>query len=301
MDRIERSLALLQARTLAEDFGIEILVRPNYGSPLRIGQVLDALDDWVGILSPTGKGYRYLYETLQAMPSGIPAGLITQFPHVHLSRPITDRLELVATLFSVERDGATKHSDVFQRSRSLDVRKAMSEATNFNHRDYHPRRSMDVRDFVYFACDYPREHTGNMLGLTRKSIRWHRDELQEFQGRIIAALGPDTQTTRPPIELPAQPEIRLLRTVQEVCDEGAHMDNCVATYANEAAQGHHYLFHVERDGEEATVQVDPRGRVVQAHGPRNRPNSAASWARRVLNSWGLDFPAGLDPLPAVPF
>jgi hypothetical protein len=63
-----------------------------------------------------------------------------------------------------------------------------------------------------------------------------------------------------------------------------------------------YLFHVSHAGEEATIEVDRAGRVVQAAGPGNRMNAASRWGRRVLGRWGKGFPEGHEataPFPVV--
>jgi len=70
------------------------------------------------------------------------------------------------------------------------------------------------------------------------------------------------------------------------------MENCVASYAQRAVRGSCYLFHASHNGEEATVQLDHTGRVVQAAGPRNQRNAAATWGSRVLGRWGREFPTG---------
>jgi hypothetical protein len=58
--------------------------------------------------------------------------------------------------------------------------------------------------------------------------------------------------------------------------------------------GRCYLFHVEYEGTQATVEVDGRGGVLQACGPANVRNAATGWGRRHLQEWGAD----LSPEPA---
>src|SRR5262249_9237171 len=129
-------------------------------------------------------------------------------------------------------------------------------------------------------------HRGNIVGLARKSIRWHQHE----QGRVMAAtlrtLGPERPAALPPIALPVHPGIRFLATVKEICKEGAAMQHCIATYAGTAARGKCFLFHVEHAGRSASVAVDQEGTVREANGPRNEWNAAVQWGRRVLGRWG---------------
>ncbi len=78
------------------------------------------------------------------------------------------------------------------------------------------------------------------------------------------------------------------------------MDHCLADYAGQAVSGESFLFHVEHDGDRATIQMDYQGGVVQAHGPHNRRNGAARWGRRVLRQWGRQFPDDVPlPMPAA--
>lgn len=97
------------------------------------------------------------------------------------------------------------------------------------------------------------------------------------------------------------------------------MENCVGSYARQAVEGESFLFHALKGGEQATAEVDPRGNLVQASGPSNRPNGAARWAARTLRRWGTSFPAAKrsgysidhdldgsisleeDPFEAIPF
>jgi hypothetical protein len=143
-----------------------------------------------------------------------------------------------------------------------------------------------------FLMDYPGEHRGNIVGLAERSIRWHRQQQVEEIEKTLDKLGGDRSTEAPPILVPEDLDILFLSNVKEVCEEGAKMNNCVASYAGRAARGQCYLFHVSHAGEEATVEVDWAGRVVQAAGPNNRMNAAARWGRRVLGRWGAAFPEG---------
>ena len=65
------------------------------------------------------------------------------------------------------------------------------------------------------------------------------------------------------------------------------MQHCISRYAKNAIQGSVYLFHVEKDGEEASVRVTYNGEIPQAYGPRNCQNKASKWGSRVLRRWGI--------------
>lgn len=80
--------------------------------------------------------------------------------------------------------------------------------------------------------------------------------------------------------------VRFLSSVGDVVQEGTDMQHCIAKYAEKAVSGHSYLFHVEHQGERASVEVDWYGHVVQACGPKNEDNVATEWGRTVLGKWG---------------
>jgi len=159
------------------------------------------------------------------------------------------------------------------------------------------RRTTDLKFVVSFLMDYPEKHRGNIVGLAEKSIRWHGRQQEEETERILGRLGRTRPTETPPIPVPEDPNVRFLSSVKEVCEEGTRMNSCVASYASRAAGGSCYLFHVTHAGEEATIEVDRAGRVVQAAGPGNRMNAASRWGRRALGRWGKGFPEGHEATP----
>jgi hypothetical protein len=158
-----------------------------------------------------------------------------------------------------------------------------------------PRRWRDVETLVSYLNDYPDQHNGNVVGLAERAIRWHRDCRREIGEETIARLGFDTPVSLPPIPLPAIPGMRFLKTVGDLFEEGEAMKHCVASYASDAVDGSCYLFHVDHEGERATVQIGERGNVVQSRGPRNRDNTAAHWGRMQLGKWGRQVRRALPP------
>ncbi len=75
------------------------------------------------------------------------------------------------------------------------------------------------------------------------------------------------------------------------------MEHCVGTYALQASRGDCFLFHIDHAGETATVEVSPRGHVLQACGPKNCQNLATEWGAKVLSAWAAEFRAAQTPLP----
>ena len=61
-------------------------------------------------------------------------------------------------------------------------------------------------------------------------------------------------------------------------------------YIKDAIIGKCFLFHVEKDGERATVEVGKSGQVLQSKGPCNEVNQTSLWAINYLQQWGQAFP-----------
>jgi hypothetical protein len=292
-----RELGILEG--LAASFGVKLSmhVTPKGGyrqDHLSAEQALVMMENWRGLFSPTGEPYRSLDRTLMNLPGGVPPGLAAYLRLVYLERPVFSRSELVVlTLheqWRFDRELQRRNEAVFQSASEDRIARATRLIAEHTRNPLSTRRTTDLKFVVGFLMDYPEEHRGNIVGLAERSIRWHGQQQEQETERILGRLGRNTPTEPPPIPAPQDPNVRFLSDVKDVCDEGLAMNNCVASYAGMAARGICYLFHVSHVGEEATIEVDRAGRVVQAAGPRNRVNAASRWGRRVLGRWGKGFP-----------
>lgn len=253
-------------------------------------RMIEAMHDWQDLFSVTGKKYRSLSRTLMSLPGGVPHGLLCVLPYIHLTRPVTDRLELLLLLLfnQIVRPGHINANVIHQATRER-IKRAMQILSAHKNLTLSPRRSSDVRDLAQYLVDYPDRHQGNVVGLLERSIDWHRNQNEEDFINQLGNLGLETQCSIPPIPLPDSPGVKFLGTVNDISQEALKMKNCVASYASKAVNGNCYLFHVTYRDKEATVEVSPYGIVQQAYGPRNFRNSAAKWGRRMLGKWGKDF------------
>lgn len=280
-----------------------------------VHETLEDLDTgrWRGLFSPDRKSYRALNRTLDALPGGVPHGLLTNLSRMRLKEPIHSRSSLaVAMLYqSVAGAGPEAPQSAFMADPDR-IKRAVSIVAAHTHQPLSFRKTADLRDVVRFLIDYPgaQEHRGNIVGLAEKSVRWHREEAQNAARQQAQRLGVKRKAKHPPVELPDDDGLEFLADVERICLEGQVMGNCVGSYAALAVEGGAYLFHVERRGEHATAQVDPRGSLVQASGPSNRPNGASKWAATALRRWGRSFEQlrhtaegleKLDYLDPIPF
>jgi hypothetical protein len=273
--------------------------------------VLETLaSDWKGCFSSTGQAYRSLNRTLMGLPGAVSTSLLSYLPTITLERPMTDRVELLFLLLYARMTGTYAPDSrceyrIFARASRKDILAALRRLGEHTRQELRPK-SAHLLTLVQVLCDYCQqgEHSrGTIPGLLDRALRWHRDLQERYVKDTIGQLDRETATARPPVALPAATAIRFLSTVGEVIEEGVTMQHCIASFARWAADGQGYLFHVEHQGESASVQVDRWGQVVQAYGPRNTLNVAADYGRRLLTRWGsplreaLPNPPGLDNAP----
>ena len=295
--RVLESSEARRLRELAASLGINIEISAQ---PKELtGEVaLELMHNWRGLFSPTGETYHSLDRTLMNLPGGIPHQLVCCLNHLNLPRPLTSKLELalVTSPYSANSPfiGDPVNMHIYLHATSEQIAESMRRLAAHTRNQLKPTRTRDIIFLAQFLGDYKHEHRGNLVGLTDKAIEWHKDQQKEEITRILDNLGGDRTAARPPIPLPNIQGITLLDTVQAICEEGSHMGHCIASYARDAARGNCYLFHVEKDGESASVQVSYEGRVVQAHGPRNKDNKVAAWGRKILRCWGNSFPLPAD-------
>jgi PcfJ-like protein len=296
-----------ELQNLASSMGLRLNLNVGASDEPDDAVQLARLTAWRDLFADTGAAYRSLNRTLMNLPGRVPHRQVCNLRLVHLERPLERRLELLSLLFygslrAARSNGGdwaeaeavaerVDHTGLFQHTTSAQLKEAMSRIAAHLHLTLDPRKAADVRQFVQFLADYPERHTGNVVGLAERAIRWHRDRHQEQLALVLRLHGNDTLTRRPPIALPGVAGVRFLDTVGAVCAEAEQMRHCVASYVDLAMTGNCFLFHVDHEGEEATVEVGCEGRVRQAQGPRNLRNKAARWGKRVLNRWASAFPS----------
>jgi hypothetical protein len=298
LNRLHHSSEARALNALARDMGLRVALTVTAPEDPDAAAQLARLRDWKSLFADTGHAYRSLNRTLMNLPGGVPHRQVCNLRHVHLERPLGNRLELLClTLYAglrADRDEAPEwradHTRVFQHAQGRQLKEALRRVAAHTRNPLAARKASDVRQLVQFLADYPEPHGGNVVGLADRAIRWHRDRQQEQLAVLRRHYGEATPTTRPPLPPPEAPELRFLDSVGAVCAEAERMQHCVASYLDLAVQGNCFLFHVAYKGEEATVEVGCEGRVRQAQGPRNVRNRAARWGKRALNRWAAGFP-----------
>ncbi len=233
------------------------------------------------------------------LPGGVPAALLCDLRKIILPRPICNRWELITTILAGAR--TADNFSVFAHATAAVIKEAMQRVSISLQREWarwsptprenlSPRRTRDVRTAVHYLLDYPEDHHGKIVGLAEKAIRWHGVEGRPMEARnSVTRFGTDRRLMKPPIPLPEIEGVRFLATVADAVSEGEQMEHCIASYSESAVEGRCYLFHVEYQGENASVEVSSSGKVIQARGPRNCYNKATRWAAQILGQWGRGF------------
>jgi hypothetical protein len=295
---IVRDVLQYRAATVALAF-VETALRPrdllwDATTPAGEAGLLEAMRTWRGLFSPTGHPYRTLNRTLMQLAPSVPADLLCGLRHVTLARPYADPLELMALLVArslyarAERaEVARSHLHVVGLAASGEIVATVARVGQALGRTLSASRPADLRAAFALVADYPQPYHGRLVGLAERALRWHR-VAPDLRAEVTALGGVAMPTRRPSVALPSAPEITFLDTVGAVLEEGERMHHCIATYARRAVSGGCYLFHVERGGAQATVEVSRDGTVAQACGPTNQRNVATRWGAKVLADWGLD-------------
>ena len=296
---ILKSSELTNLRKMAASRGADVSITistSGFGSRAArrtepyLSEAVRQLERWRDLLSPTGRSYRSLDRTLANLPRGVPARFVWELRHVMLPRPVTDQLELrLVTMYAASRPDIRNNGpevrQVLLNARRPQIEEAVHRVATYTRNDLRMTRQRDIRIFLRFLLDYPGPCGRTIQGLARKAIRWHQRELANERASVLDRYGAKTRLGMPHIPRPRTTGVRLLETVEDIVREGQLMDHCVATCVPTALNGHSFLFHVEHDGESATVMVGRDGRMVEAQGPRNRQNGASRWGERRLADW----------------
>src|SRR5262249_53624389 len=153
-------------------------------------EALALLQDWKSLFSIAGISYPTLNRTLMNLPKGVPSELVCDLNQIWLSRPLTDLLEfLVATTAA---SLVKRHRPLFLAARREEILRALRLVSAHLRENFSPNSDGDICYFVQFLSGYPEEHHGNIVGLARKSIHWHRQERKRKLEDILHKLGPET-------------------------------------------------------------------------------------------------------------
>ena len=284
---ITHVLALIRRRTICNQIESP-LVRGYTIQQLSndIELQLESLKRWPDLFSED-TAYTSLRRTLTRLPGGIPSTLFLNLPNIQLRRPIHNRLELAVILLASEHRNRVNEK-VFHFTSAKQIKKAMKVVADDRRLTLSSRRITNI-DYLVGECTKIRErHKGSIVGLAKKASASRVAEIDRQQKLAVANATDLSPLKMPPIPLPTTKGIHFLKISSDLKKEGQHMKHCVLQYLPVAITGDGYFFHAKHKDEEATIQVDHCGRVVQACGPKNQSNHACVWGGEVLNRWGAN-------------
>jgi hypothetical protein len=256
--------------------------------------------NWMEMYSDTGKPYRSLNKTLMSFPRCMYGGIVEDVRRHRLDTPWYGKVKI---LFMLTDRGDFIHSDrhlsVFRRSTNEDILR-VARMARYRGLDYKMNRMSRIEDFKRYLNDYPETYHGDLKGLFMRSFRWHEGQVR-LNGPMTTMY---ESRYKDSYALPDPPwgeldisGLTLLKTVGEVRGEGKKMSHCVGSYAYKAAQGQSFIYHYEKSGNKATIEMNNKGVIIQVHGPQNQQNGACRTAKVVIKR-AL---TGTDWCPPVPF
>ena len=145
--------------------------------PLMIDRTyqLGFLQEWRNLFSFNGRAYHSLNRTLMNLPGGIPIYFLPSLADIELPRPITNRLELSLVLATLN-NRIIENLPIILYAQADQEKYTMELLAAHLNRELSHRRWHDIRLLAMYLSDYPEKHTGNIVGLIKKSIDWHREQ-----------------------------------------------------------------------------------------------------------------------------
>ena len=262
------------------------------GYCLPLYRAMELLEDWRALYSPDRIPYTALNRTLMNCPA-LSAFALGRLHKCFLERPVFNRLEL---MLNIEvSNPQSRHKNVMIHSKEMDIKKSLNLVAAATRNDLSSKFS-SIFFLIRYLNDYPEYHDGRIVGLARKSIRWHQEQANIAKEDIISKYGEMTFPSLP-IPLPKIDDdkinLRFLSSVAEVALEAESMEHCIGNYVDKAMNGESFLFHLDHlpSGTSASIEVNSMGEVVQSCGPRNSRNKATTTGARLLKSWGRNIPS----------
>lgn len=277
---------------LAESLGLRIDLS---SADVKTEEIIESMHNWAGMLAPSGKPYCSLSATLINLPKNVPFEFVFDLAQHKLLEPITSRsavllagayasFEKVCGLADADKQ---KLQNIFFRTKDIEIKKAMALFNDHTGFAFSIRRYRDVDKLIKYMLDAPIGRSKTLVGFLKAAIRYHQEKVEEERIAYAATADIRRVATKPPIPLPAEPDITFLETVNTIISEGELMGHCVgsSSYCEGAVNGTHYLFHVRHSGHDATAQIMADGTIGQIFGPKNKNNPACKWGISKLSPW----------------
>lgn len=246
--------------------------------------------------------YRALNKTLDHFPAGMPISVCAKINQVKLPKPLYSKLELISYIELMTNrypafpenpiDVKAKFEKIWNKSSFKEIKNAIKYWLERENRDYKTiGKTIDIQEYIHYLTDTPVDFNNiSLKNLTKRAIQYHENLYANREFNLGFApsnckYDTDTKTKLPPIATPLNDNIRFLSTVGEIQKEQQLMHHCIGNYISDAVEGKCFLFHVEYEGEKASVEIMLDGTIRQISGPCNKKNKACDWAKLALLSW----------------
>jgi hypothetical protein len=242
--------------------------------------------NWKDYYAFGGKAYTSSNKTLMAVKWPIRFGILESLRNHKLEQPITTRLGLISLLtLTTYRNG-----DIFDDLRRIvvtsspqEIKKAARLYKKLTKNNMDCRKSNDISQFWNWMNDYNSRYNGDLCGLVKRNHEYHErlardatlrraEQIAKDKARLAVLMA--KPTVKPNWDITKlDKSIVFLDKGEKIYDESTAMKHCVSAYTEQAINGSTFLFHAERDGDKATVEIRPNPwRVIQARGPQNSRN-----------------------------
>lgn len=255
---------------------------------------------------PTPTNQKIFRKNLMKLPPCVSLSIISRitrerrvFPKHLLMSPIHFKFWVFGSLHDEIK--YCFHQDCLELSTVKQYQRAAKLVGRHLHCKFDLRKRQDCVRLCEFLIDCP-EPAGRVVALAERSIAWHRRQAEETIKLRLKMTNLDSETAKPPIELPKNENIKFLATIKDIFDEGISMGHCIASYAERAVKGSCYLFHIEYKGERASAEIRKEGYIAQIQGPNNRKNKACVYGEKVFREWVQGFnKQGSNIVEDIPF
>lgn len=240
------------------------------------------MDFWRDTLNP--RKNRNVNKTLDNLKMIIPLYFLMDLGAGQLTRPLTTKAEIIMASRNGERHLIPRISSEHDEIKAaLKVIDAQTGRTRKKQR-LSTRKVKDLSSALIYLCDYDEDYNGrSIVTLAERSARWHT---QFRQQRTKRKLGIKPEILNASFKrMPEIEGITFLKTVGDLAAESVLMKHCVSSYYDKTIAGQSFIFHVDYEGEKATIEVNQYGQVVQSHGPYNQSNRAAWWGKTQLTQF----------------
>jgi hypothetical protein len=263
---------------------------------------IESLLDWRNLSAYNGKAYKAHNLSIDNWPGGLPSHTTGWLSQVKLDEPVTKRLQAIA-IAALLSNHAGNSMPTHLLTNVDHIRKAIAIHDRYNHVSTNIRKYGECLGALTWVFDVPfrEKETRHIHKLAEDSRDYHQDlrqqDLLADEIAIKRRLQKIALWTNTPydedVHLPQLDSMPIRKGViiepiavnSRLQVEQLNMGHCVGTYLSKCLSGRSFIFHVEHEDEQATIEVDAEGHVMQVHGPRNQDNRLCKSMKMLFTNY----------------